>query len=524
MILGKPYRDHSAPDNPFRRTTLDDLFRRAVERRGDAVALIDPPDRARFTDGAPRTLTYAQADRIVSAFAARLTDLGLKTDAVVALQLPNTVESVLALLGVLRAGMIAVPLPLLWRQIDAVRALSRIGARALVTTRRIGPVDHGEIAMHIAAETFTIRFLCAFGGDLDGFVTLDDLFDAASATPAAAASAVTVERPGNAADHVAVVTFDVAPDGLVPVARSHTELLAGGLAVALEGRIGRDSTILCALATTSFSGLCAVVLPWLMCGGTLSLHQPFDGATFAAQCRERCDVAVIPGPLMARFAEAGMVDSRKGPRTFLSVWRAPERMSGSPVWSHKDNAFIDVLAFGEIGVVAARRKPDGKPTGIKPGAVAAPRSQGDGLVLVNVVRTRAATVGLGGAMVPHYPFPPGIERSGAPRLQIGDDGIVDSLYPCRVDRMGGSLTVNAPPAGIISVGGYRFVLKDLQDLIAAVSEGSTLAALPDGLAGHRLAGVATDRNAVRRALTDQGANPLIVDAFRERRGDRASAA
>jgi hypothetical protein len=47
---------------------------------------------------------------------------------------------------------------------------------------------------------------------------------------------------------------------------------------------------------------------------------------------------------------------------------------------------------------------------------------------------------------------------------------------------------------------------------------------PDGLAGHRLAGVASDRNAVRRMLTDQGANPLIVDAFRERRGDRASAA
>src|SRR5262245_65514665 len=117
MILGKSLRDHATSDSPFRRMTLDDLFRRDVERHGDAIALIDPPDRASFTHGTPKRLTYAEADRAVSAIAARLTDLGLKTDAIIALQLPNTIESVLTLLGVLRAGMIAAPLPLLWRQI-----------------------------------------------------------------------------------------------------------------------------------------------------------------------------------------------------------------------------------------------------------------------------------------------------------------------------------------------------------------------------------------------------------------------
>ena len=212
------------------RPTLDDLFRRAMERHGDATALVDPPNRASFTDGAPRRLTWAQADRAVSAIAARLTGLGLPTDAIVALQLPNIVESVLALLGVLRAGMIAAPLPLLWRQVEATEALGRIGARAIVTCRRVGPIDHGEIAMHVAAETFSIRFVCAFGdGALDGVVALDDVFDGASDAPLA------VTRAGDPAAHVAVVTFDVAGDGLVPVARNHDELIAGGIAVALEG-------------------------------------------------------------------------------------------------------------------------------------------------------------------------------------------------------------------------------------------------------------------------------------------------
>src|SRR5262245_60081205 len=44
------------------RATLDELFQRAAARQPDALALIDPPNRAAFTDGAPRQLSYAEAD------------------------------------------------------------------------------------------------------------------------------------------------------------------------------------------------------------------------------------------------------------------------------------------------------------------------------------------------------------------------------------------------------------------------------------------------------------------------------
>ena len=422
MILGNPFRAHTS-ESPFRRMTLDDLFRRAVDRRGDAVALIDPPDRAAFTDGAPRRLTYQEADRVVSAIAARLIDQGLKTDAIVALQLPNTVDGVLALLGVLRAGMIAVPLPLLWRQAEAAQALSRIGARAFITCRRIGPVDHGELAMHIAAETFTIRFLCSFGADtLDGMVALDDVYeqDTTVAPP--------IERIGNPADHVAIVTFDTGADGLVPVARSHAELIAAGLTMALEGHIARDTALLGALAASSLTGLATMIVPWLLSGGTLLMHQPFDAAAFAAQCDDRCDVAVLPASLVPKLSEAGLVGTTGGPKTVLSVWRAPERLAGSAPWVARDAALVDVLAFGEIGLVAARRGADGKPGTVKPGAILAPRSESEGLVLLNIARNGAGTVTLGGAMVPHHPFPPGVraQRRPAParrRRRLGRYGL-----------------------------------------------------------------------------------------------------
>src|SRR5262249_61860845 len=109
------------------------------------------------------------------------------------------------------------------------------------------------------------------------------------------------------------------------------------------------------------------------------------------------------------------------------------------------------------------------------------RAQSDGLVLIEVARTPGGTIALSGAMVPHHPFPPGVERSGAPRLKIGDDGSVDTGYGCRAERAGGMLAVSAPPAGIVSVGGYRFVLRELQQFIAPAAAGRTLAALPGRL-------------------------------------------
>src|SRR5262249_50717374 len=139
MILGESR--HTAGSA----ATLDDLFRRAGVRHPDAVALVDPPNRQELADGAPRSLTFAEADRAISALAARLRELGLQTDTPVAMQLPNTAESLITFLAILRAGMIAVPIPLLWREQEIVDALGRVGAKAIVTVARVGPLSYADI-------------------------------------------------------------------------------------------------------------------------------------------------------------------------------------------------------------------------------------------------------------------------------------------------------------------------------------------------------------------------------------------
>ena len=207
MILGDSKPNDGPTDS---QTTLDDIFRRAAARRPHAIALTDPPNRADFACGAPQRFTFAEADRIIDGIASRLHRLGLQPDTVIGIFLPNTVEAVLTILGVLRAGMIAAPLPLLWRRADLKEALGRIGAKVIITASRIGDLDACDLAaMKVAAELFPIRYVCAFGsGRPDGVIPLDDLMMAGGAD-----DLPVIERGGDAALHVALVTWDVTPEG-----------------------------------------------------------------------------------------------------------------------------------------------------------------------------------------------------------------------------------------------------------------------------------------------------------------------
>jgi acyl-CoA synthetase (AMP-forming)/AMP-acid ligase II len=509
MILGEPDRASAGGT----RATLDGIFRRAAVRRPQAVALIDPLNRARVTDGEPRQFTYAEVDRLISAIAGRLHRLGLQTDAVVAMQLPNTVESVLTLLGVLRAGMIAAPLPLLWRKQDAISALGRIGAKVFITSARIGTADHCDIAMQVAADLFPIRYVCAFGNNLpDGVVPLDDIFalNTLDALPL-------VERIGNPATHVAAVTFDVAAEGLVPMARSHLQLIAGGLAPFLEGGIAQNICLLSTIPLSSFAGIALTLMPWLLSGGTLVLHHPFDADSFAQQRNTHpCDTVVVPGPLLARLAESGHLSGDEL-KTVIALWRAPERLSGIAPWRNEAK-LVDVANFGEAGLLAARRSPGGKPASIPYGAIAAPRGTPNAVMVAETACTETGTLALRGTMVPSHAFPPGAERGTEFIPKRDRDGFVDTGYTCRFERdtRARALAVTGPPAGVAGVGGYCFLLRDVDALVESLAGGAIIAALPNALMGHRLAGNAPDRAAIVRQLTEHGINPLIAGAFRPR--------
>ena len=134
--------------------------------------------------------------------------------------------------------------------------------------------------------------------------------------------------------------------------------------------------------------------------------------------------------------------------------------------------------------------------------------------MAEIRRTERGTLAISGPMVPRCPFPPGVEDTPFPSIKVSPDGFIDTGYACGRGQEGPAPLVSAPPAGLVSVGGYRFVAANLQNTVLDIDTDATLAALPDALCGHRLAGAADNPDKMRQELTGMGLNPLVMSAFR----------
>jgi acyl-CoA synthetase (AMP-forming)/AMP-acid ligase II len=488
--------------------TLDGLFRRVLARQPDALALLDPLNKQRVTGQPPKRLTFAQADRAISALAAHFIEAGLPANSVIAVQLPNTVEFMLTVLAAHRAGLIVALLPLLWRQAELTVALNRTGARAIVTASKIDGVSHADLAMNAAVEAFSIRHVCGFGADLpEGMASLDLALSSESATTRA------VTQDGR---RVAIISFDVTADGFRAVPRTHLNLIAGGLALFLESDVPQGATMMSAFAPSSFAGLTSSLLVWLLSGGTLALHHPFDGDVLEQQINDDgCDTLVAPAQLALRLAETDLPARLPSLRTVIGLWRAPEQVASSPSWTTPHTALTDVYLFGEAGLFAACRAADGAPVPILPGPHGAPRNVAGSSIAGETMITPRGTLALRGPMVAAAAYAPPAPPSDSLVAQPPRDH-VDTDYAARLDRSTGAICITAPPSGIMAVGGYRFLSQDLQEWAKRLGQGALLTALPDRLSGYRLAGRAQDNTRAREALGELGLNPLMVEAFRDR--------
>lgn len=166
-----------------------------------------------------------------------------------------------------------------------------------------------------------------------------------------------------------------------------------------------------------------------------------------------------------------------------------------------------MLIFGETALIAARRGADGLPAPLRLGMVRAPSGSPHAITVAETEQTRTGTLALRGLMVPRHAFSlPGAVGGADPQ------GAVDTFYPCRVEPAEGTIALTGPPAGVVSVGAYRFVATEVERLVGRVDTSAVITALPDALAGYRLAGV-SGMAGTRTAIAALDRNPLIAGAF-----------
>lgn len=500
---------HAAYESGFDpKVTLDSVFRRNVLTRPGALAISDPPDRAAITGSVPRHFNYAEADVAVNRLARQLKTIGLPDHAVVAIQLPNTVEAVLTLLAVMRCGMIALPLPMLWRRSDLVTALREIGPRALITTTRFGEERPAEIACEAAAELFTLGFPCAFGPDApDGVISLN--LDSHAGSDSETLPPVR----GVSADGFAAATFDASQHGPFAVARTHSQWLTAGFSVMMGANIASGDTIISTLPPASLAGLASAFVPWLLSGGMLQLSHGFSplSVAMAAAGSHLVAPAVALQSLATKDAD--------GFASCIAVHRGPQNL-GFDLSHLNCETIVDMQTFSEVGFTALRRIAKIMPSPIPLGEITAPVDTDGAPAVIETRRLADGTLAVRGGMVPDKPIAIGGHNSPA-QLEFDLDGFVRTNLKCHAS--GGALVIEAMPEGILQIGGLRFGYEEIAMRVAKAFPGAQILAERDPLLGMRCIVEAPDKASAVRALDEAGLSGVIIDGIRERPQARQAA-
>ncbi|WP_426511817.1 class I adenylate-forming enzyme family protein [Dactylosporangium sp. McL0621] len=269
--------------------TMDALLRAQVARQPDRLAVVDPANKAALVGTEPRRLTWGELDASTNRLARVLLDLGAEPGDVVAVQLPNTVELVVAYLAAWRIGLIVTPFPVQFREHEIVALSELADAKFYLTSDRIGDRAH---AAEFAGYNLP-GVVLAHGADLpEGVLPADALM--------AAADGSTVEA--HEADPNDCVTIcwtsgtESTPKG---VPRSHYDWLAICWATVEAPRLTEDDVLLNPFPMVNMAGINGMFLPWLRVGCILVQHHPFDLPTFLAQITaERATYTVAPPALL----------------------------------------------------------------------------------------------------------------------------------------------------------------------------------------------------------------------------------
>ncbi|WP_309643987.1 class I adenylate-forming enzyme family protein [Phenylobacterium sp.] len=274
----------------WRGETVDSLLRKAVVARGEAEALVDAPNREALVGSRQRRLTFAKLDRAVSAMAHAFAGLGVARGDVVATQLPNVVEGVIAFLACARMGAILSPVATAYRAHELRQILPAVTPRVYLTTGLFHGHDHAAMLLELQRAGVTTAQVVVLGAAAPGGAhALDQLM---ADSPATSFPAPTDQDAAEALTLCWTSGTEASPKG---VPRHHDHWVVNGEALVEAAGLKPGDAILNPFPLINIASIGGMVMPWLVCQGRLIQHQPFDLPIFLGQMQdERVAYTVAP--------------------------------------------------------------------------------------------------------------------------------------------------------------------------------------------------------------------------------------
>jgi mycobactin salicyl-AMP ligase len=344
---------HHEPDSveaTWAAMRLSGLLGATADRHASRAAFTDQPGRDEWSGRPSIEWAYPAAYNVVERLSQFFVQMRLPPKSPIGICLPNGSEACLTLLAVEHAGLIPCLLPVAWPEDDLAAAVEAANLAAVVTQGTVGDERPAEMFRGLALRYFGLRFIAAYGpGVPDGVTDLDKVILGAEGLDArATASAEPMAENG-------IVTFWRQGGRIRPVFRPCQSVVAAAVTFLVAAKVRSGDRIMSLIAPDDHCGLTTGLIASLLSGATLECHGLFKARPFVEALEEpKPTHLVVPAWMETTLARATL------PETVVSVilvHEAPARFKAKTVLK---TPAIDVLAFGELAVVAAPRRDSGQ--------------------------------------------------------------------------------------------------------------------------------------------------------------------
>jgi len=248
--------------------TLIEYFKKHARASPDRVCVADPPNKEQLLGVPAERPTYQTFDQAVESTAEALAKAGIGTDDVVMVQLPNCWELAMLYLAISRAGAMTSPVPVLWREAELEYIAGLTEAKAFITVERFNNFDHLAQAEALQQKHPAMQRI----------FTYNDIRQMIQNEPQGTLSQSSVD-----ANDIFTICWtsgtEANPKGC-PL--SHNNWAGMALVQDVAGMQAGD-VMLTAGPLVNMASIGTVYMPWIVLGGTMVLHHPFDPQVFMQQ-------------------------------------------------------------------------------------------------------------------------------------------------------------------------------------------------------------------------------------------------
>ena len=242
------------------KTLLED-FKEHVRKTPDREALVDPGNKEALLGVPPERITYAELARAVDGTASALAAAGIGKDDIVIVQLPNCWELAMLYLAVARTGAAISPIPIQWRSKELAYVADLTRAKAFITVESFHGFRHLAMGREVQAKVPSLSRIFSY----------EDLRKMIAEPADPGLDAVPID-----ANDIFTICWtsgtEAQPKGC-PL--SHNNWRCQSDMAAAAGMEAGD-ILLTAGPLVNMGAVGTVLMPWILLGGTIVLHHPFE--------------------------------------------------------------------------------------------------------------------------------------------------------------------------------------------------------------------------------------------------------